>query len=75
MMVVVGILLQLLARIVFWIIISKASGWGAEKIREAMTLCLLIMTRISACLMDDLTVLIVQHDAVTACPSTSRLGQ
>jgi len=23
--------------------ISKASGWGAEKIREAMTLCLLIM--------------------------------
>jgi hypothetical protein len=46
--------------------ISKASGWSAEKIREAMTLFLLIIARISACLIADLTALIAQQDALLA---------
>jgi hypothetical protein len=55
--------------------ISKANGWRAEKIREAMTLFLLIMARISACLVADLTALIAQHDAVLAGASASSLGK
>lgn len=51
--------------------ISKASGWGAVKIREAMTLFLLIMARISAYLVADLMALIAQHDAVPAASASS----
>jgi hypothetical protein len=55
--------------------ISKASGWSAEKIREAMTLFFLIIARISACLIADLTALIAQQDAVIAGSSASNLDK
>lgn len=46
--------------------VSKASGWGADTIREVMKLFLLIVARLSACLAADVTALITQRDAMLA---------
>lgn len=42
--------------------ISKASGWGAERIRQAAALFSLIITRVEASLVGDVRALIEQHD-------------
>lgn len=42
--------------------ISKASGWGAERIREAGALFSLIIMRVGASLIGDVSALIDQHD-------------
>ena len=42
--------------------ISKANGWSAEKIREAMTLSRLVLGRIASCLATDLAALIRAND-------------
>jgi hypothetical protein len=42
--------------------ISKASGWGAERIRQAAALFGLIIARVGACLVRDVTGLVERHD-------------
>ena len=42
--------------------ISKASGWGAERIRQAAALFSLIIMRVAASLVRDVSALIDQHD-------------
>jgi hypothetical protein len=42
--------------------ISKASGWGAERIRQAAALFSLIIMRVTASLVRDVSALIDQHD-------------
>lgn len=42
--------------------ISKASGWGAERIRQAAALFSLIIARVEASLLRDVSGLIEQHD-------------
>jgi hypothetical protein len=51
--------------------ISKANGWSAEKIREAMTLSRLVIARIASCLASDLALLIKEHDLRRAAESAA----
>ncbi len=51
--------------------ISKARGWGAEKIRQAALLFSLVIARVEASLVGDVSALIEQHDQrLAAAPTT-----
>jgi hypothetical protein len=49
--------------------ISKANGWSADQIRQAMALSRLVINRIASCLTSDLASLIEQHDLRLAAES------
>ncbi len=51
--------------------ISKASGWGAERIRQAVALFGLIIARVGAALLGDVSELIEQHDQRLAAPAAT----